>query len=161
MCGSGLGRGGSVEQLLTVVELGWWHTTGCSAEEPVQGPFLVSKNSSIALTRVVSTQMGLTAHYIPAIFCLSAKKQIFAFYFKAVHPACGASPDLAAGVGSNRGGTVAVVWGTAVGSHIVLGRQNSWLSAWSTGIFLFLGGCCGLQYFLAVFPRASASLGLG
>lgn len=89
-------------------------------------------------------------------YLLFVGQQIFALYFKVVHPACGASPDLAAGVGSNRGGTGAVVWvthgpGQAELLPVCLEHRQP----------LFLGGCCGLQYFVAVFPRVSVSPGLG
>lgn len=39
-------------------------------------PHLVSKDSLVTLTGVVSTQKGLTAHHIPAIFRLLANKYL-------------------------------------------------------------------------------------
>lgn len=155
--GHRLGKGGWVEQVPVAQQ------QPGSAEEPVQGPFLTPTCQQRLFShpnRSGEHTNGPDSSLHPG-YLLFVGQQIFALYFKVVHPACGASLDLAAGVGSNRGGTGAVVWGTAVGLHMILGRQGSWLSAWSTGSFLFLCGYCELQYFEAVFLRASISLGLG
>lgn len=58
--------------MLALVGLGRWHTAGARPGTHPD-PHLVSRDSSVALTAVVSTQMGLTAHCILAIFCLLVK----------------------------------------------------------------------------------------
>lgn len=68
-------RGGWVEQLLALVA---HNSLAALRASPgtLPDPHLVSKDSSVTLTGVVSTQKGLTAHHIPAIFPLLANKYL-------------------------------------------------------------------------------------